>query len=225
MFSLAFFAFAGHGKAQEVVDLALVLAVDSSGSINNERYNLQMDGYAAAFRDPKVHKAIASGLHQAVAVTMVHWSAMRQQTQVVSWHIIRDAKDAETFAAAIKATERTYRGTTAITEALEFSTDLLTRMPFRALRKVIDISGDGSNDYGPPIRARDHAISLGITINGLPIISIEPTIDNYYQRFVVGGPGAFLVVAKSFDEFPEAVRKKLILEIAGEMPHRFAQVQ
>jgi hypothetical protein len=201
------------------VDLALVLAVDASGSVNEERFELQRDGYAAAFRHPQVLDAIRSGPNGAIAVMMVQWTGPRLQEITVPWTRIADAASAEDFAGAIaRAPRRLFGGGTSISGAIEHAMAQLAASPFKTMRQVIDISGDGANNRGRPADfARDMAVAAGIVINGLPILALDPTLDDYYRRSVIGGPGAFVVAAASYETFGEAIRRKLILEIAGRM--------
>jgi hypothetical protein len=199
------------------VDLALVLAVDASGSVSEARFELQKQGYAAAFRDPRVLAAIRGGSSQSIAVTMFQWTGPRLQVQVVPWMLIKDAASAEAFAAAVEAApRRLFGGGTSISGAIDYARALLAQVPYDPARRVIDVSGDGSNNAGRPVTlARDEAVRAGIGINGLPILTVEPDLDRYYRDLVIGGPGAFMVPATSYDTFAEAIIKKLINEIAA----------
>ncbi|KAB2848424.1 MAG: DUF1194 domain-containing protein [Hyphomicrobiaceae bacterium] len=201
--------------AQEPVDLALVLAVDTSGSVNQIRYEMQKRGYAAAFRHPNVLDAIRSGRSAAIMVTMTQWTGPETQIQVIPWRRIDSEDSARAFAAEIDGiNRRLFGGGTSISGAIDHAVKLLEAAPFRASRRVIDVSGDGSNNRGRhPSAARDEAVDLGIAINGLPILELEPLLDKYYTDNVVGGPGAFMIVAKTFEQFEDAIRRKLILEI------------
>lgn len=202
-------------EAQEPVDLALVLAVDTSGSVNQIRFDLQKRGYAAAFRHPNVLDAIRSGRTASIMVTMTQWTGPETQIQVIPWRRIDSEAAARAFAAEIDVVNRRlYGGGTSISGAIDHAVKLLENAPFKAARRVIDVSGDGSNNRGRhPAAARDEAVDLGIAINGLPILELEPQLDKYYQDNVIGGPGAFMIVAKSFEQFEDAIRRKLILEI------------
>jgi uncharacterized protein DUF1194 len=206
--------------ADTAVDLQLVLAVDASGSVNQYRFELQKQGYAAAFRNPRVIKAIRSGIAGAIAVTVVQWTGPDMQSQVIDWTVIHDEASANKFAAAIEDTPRQlFSGGTSISGAIDYCAALLLKSRFRETRRVIDVSGDGSNNRGRPvILARDDAVRAGITINGLPILALEPGLDKYYWDYVIGGPGSFMVTAQSYEQFGEAVLKKLITEIAGTRP-------
>jgi hypothetical protein len=202
--------------APPAVDLQLVLAVDVSGSVNQMRFELQRDGYVAAFRHPHVLAAIRSGPAGAIAVTVTQWTGPALQFQVVPWTRISDAASAEDFAAAIeRAPRQLFGGGTSISGAIDHAMSLWRESPFQAPRRLIDVSGDGANNRGrPAAQARDEAVAAGIGINGLPILALEPDLDRYYEQNVIGGPGAFMVVAHSYEAFAEAVRRKLIIEIA-----------
>lgn len=202
------------------VDLELVLAVDTSGSVNRTRFELQRKGYADAFRDPQVLAAIRSGSTQAISVTMFQWTGPALHVQVVPWTRITDAASANAFADAVENAPRAlFGGGTSISGAIDYGVGLLAQDPFKAQRQVIDVSGDGANNAGRPAEAaRDEAVAAGIGINGLPISSVEPGLDDFYRDNVIGGPGAFLISVESFEQFGEAVRRKLIIEISGLKP-------
>ena len=211
-------ALAGRLRAAEAeVDLQLVLAVDASGSVNQRRFELQKQGYASAFRSPRVLNAIRSGMSQAIAVTMIQWTGPRLQIHVVPWMVVKDEASAAALAAAIETTpRRLFGGGTSISGAIDYARLIvLAQSPFTATRRTIDVSGDGANNIGRPAAlARDEAVRDGITINGLPILSVEPDLDHYYFENVIGGPGAIMVPADSYESFAEAILKKLIQEIA-----------
>jgi len=206
--------------AAEEVDLQLVLAVDASGSVNMYRFELQKRGYAAAFRNPRVLNAIRSGMAQAIAVTMHQWTGPRLQVHVVPWMVVKDEASAEALAVAIENTPRKlFGGGTSISGAIDYSRLILAQSPFTAARLTIDVSGDGRNNIGRPSSiARDEAVRDGITINGLPILSVELDLDTFYFENVIGGPGAVMVPADSYESFAEAILKKLIIEIASNDP-------
>jgi hypothetical protein len=210
--------------AQTAVDLQLVLAVDASGSVDQRRFELQVQGYVAAFRDPRVLSAIQSGAMQAIAVTMVQWTGSALQIQVLPWTLINDATTAQAFAAVIMATpRRLFSGGTSISGAIDYAVPLMLESPFKGTRRVIDISGDGSNNRGrPAASARDAAVRAGIVINGLPILALEPGLDRYFIDHVIGGPGAFVIAAESYETFADAILKKLIREMAAHEPHPHA---
>lgn len=202
------------------VDLILVLAVDASGSVNHRRFEVQKQGYVTAFRNPRVQRAIESGVHQAIAVSMVQWTGPQMQVVVVPWTLLKDRASLDAFADAIDAAPRQlFSGGTSISGAIDHARAMLAGAPYRALRRVIDISGDGVNNRGRPAEdARDEAVVTGITINGLPILELDPMLDIYYQNNVIGGPNAFLVTAAAFEEFADAISKKLVTEIAAHGP-------
>jgi len=221
------FALAAPAPAQtpQPVDLALVLAVDASGSVDRVRFALQKQGYVAAFRHPRVIGAIETGPHQAIAVIMMQWTGPALQVTAVPWTKISDAASANAFADKIAAAPRAlFGGGTSISGAIDASMALLFDNPFKATRRVIDISGDGANNRGRFVRdARDEAVGQGVGINGLPILALEPDLDRYYRQNVVGGPGAFVIAAKDFESFGEAILKKLIAEIAAVPPARISK--
>jgi hypothetical protein len=198
------------------VDLNLVLAVDSSGSVDDERFALQKEGYAKAFRNPKVLAAIRAGDERAIAISLVEWTGPTLHVTAVPWMLVRDQRSAEAVAAAIEAAPRQlFGGGTSISGAIDYSVLMLTASPFRGTRKVIDISGDGSNNIGRPAeQARDEAVHMGIRINGLPIMTVEADLDKYYRDSVVGGPGAFVIPARNYDQFADAILRKLVAEIS-----------
>jgi hypothetical protein len=164
--------------------------------------------------------AIQSGPAQSIAVIMMQWTGPALQVIAVPWTRISDAASANAFADAIAAAPRAlFGGGTSISGAIDTSMALLFDNPYRAARRVIDVSGDGANNRGRPASAaRDEAIAKGVGINGLPILSIEPDLDDYYRDNVIGGPGAFVIAAKDFETFGEAILKKLIAEIANAPP-------
>lgn len=202
------------------VAVALVLAVDASGSVSDQRFKLQQQGYAAAFRNPRILRAVGSLATQAIAAAMMQWTGPLLHVVVVDWTLIRDEASANAFAAAIDAApRRLFGGGTSISGAIDYSRLMLARSPFDAIRRVIDISGDGSNNSGRPVtQARDEAVRDGVGINGLPILTIEPGLDRYYYNNVIGGQGAFMIPAQNYDTFADAILKKLISEIASTEP-------
>ena len=210
----------GAAKAQTPVDLQLALAVDASGSVDQRRFNLQKQGYVAAFQNPRVISAIRSGPYQSIAVTMFQWTGPRMQFEVIPWMVISDEASALQVSRAIAAVpRRIFGGGTSISGAIDFGVTRFARGEIVSDRKVIDISGDGSNNGGRPVsRARDDAVALDITINGLPILAFEPWLEEHYRDEVIGGPGAFLIAAQDFESFGDAIVKKLIAEIANLPP-------
>jgi hypothetical protein len=209
----------------ENVDLALVLAVDISTSMDADEQQLQRDGYVAAFRHPDLLQAIASGAHGRIAVTYVEWAGRNIQYRVVPWTVIAGRDDAEAFAALLAAAPLRREAGTSISEAILYAGTQFNRRDYQADRLAVDISGDGPNNTGQPVAMmRDWLIRRGVTINGLPIMlkdqpDVEGTsisnLDVYYQDCVIGGPGAFTITVKDARDFGTAIRSKLILEIAG----------
>ncbi len=215
-------------KADEGVDVALVLAVDVSRSIDESEARLQREGYRAALVDPRLLEAIRGGILGSIAVTYVEWSGVEHQRTVIPWRRIAGQADAHAWAADLAQAPRTSYGWTSISYALQYARQELAACPFEATRKVVDVSGDGPNNQGPPpARQRDLAVAEGITINGLPILDLQPVVtygtqpqppvdlEVHFREEVIGGPGAFLVVVDGFESFGSAVRRKLIREIAG----------
>jgi hypothetical protein len=218
-FSFPTFARAQTGPALRTgtaVDVNLVLAIDASGSVEEERFELQKRGYAAAFRNPKVMQAIRAGDHQSIAVFMLQWTGPPLQEVMVPWTLVSDERSAEILALTIEASPRRLMGGgTSISGAIDYSVKSLAASPYRATRSVIDISGDGANNLGRPAeQARDEAVRAGIRINGLPILAVEPDLDQYFRKNVIGGPGAFSIPARDYDQFAEAILRKLITEIS-----------
>ena len=211
--------------AQTEVDLQLVLAVDASGSVSHQRFELQKQGYVAAFRHPRVLQAILSGPTQSIAVTMLQWTGPALQVITAKWTLINDSVSIGAFADALdRAPRQLFGGGTSISGAIDTGVALLNDSPFKAARRIIDVSGDGHNNRGRPVtRARDEAVAARIGINGLPILALDPTLDQYYEANVIGGPGAFVVAAKDYETFAEAILKKLITEIAGTKPGKVAR--
>jgi len=206
----------GTARAQTPVDLHLMLAVDASGSVDTVRFELQRRGYVAAFRNPMVLQAIRGGETQSIAVAMFQWTGPLLQAPIVPWTQVKDEASANSVATIVETTpRRLYGGGTSISGAIDYSMRAFTQSPFKGERRVIDISGDGSNNGGRSvIRARDEAVRADVNINGLPILAWEPYLDQYYKENVIGGPGAFMVVAKDFNDFADAILKKMIIEIA-----------
>jgi hypothetical protein len=218
--------FAPAARADEV-DLLLVLAADVSRSIDAAKFQLQRDGYAAAVADPRVLDTIRAGRNGRIALTFVEWSGIGAQRVVIDWMTVGDAASAKDFGDRLLESPRSFADRTSISGAIEFAMAQLTRAPFAARRHTIDISGDGTNNSGRDVtELRDQAVAKGITINGLAILSETPLpwnpehtnppggLDHYYRSNVIGGPGAFVMVAKNFDSFGEAIISKLIAEVA-----------
>jgi hypothetical protein len=214
--------------ATEAVDLEIVIAADVSSSIDEREAALQRQGFAAALRSPEVVRAIKSGAEGKIAVAYVDWSSEPWNRIIVDWQVIDGQASADAFTAALLAMPRTYGQGTAIGGAMRMAADMIESNAFDGMRRVIDISGDGPNNRGPLETARQDTLARGITINGLPIITDDYGIgnwgayygqlDKYYEAYVIGGPGAFSLPARGFEDFADAIRRKLILEISGETP-------
>lgn len=204
-------------RAGSNVDMELVLAADASGSIDDGEHALQRMGYARALRDPRVLNAIRGGAEQAIAVTYIEWTGRGMQTTIIPWTIIKDQDSAEQFAQQLLSSPRAlYGGGTAVGEAIYYAATLFDKNNIDSDRQVIDVSGDGPANQGRQAASgRDYAVQKGITVNGLPILTDYPGLDVYYEQNVIGGSGAFMVPAKGFDDFAEAVLHKLIREVAG----------
>jgi hypothetical protein len=214
----------GPARADEPVDVALVLAVDVSRSVDEDEARLQREGYRAAVTDPKVVEAIRGGMLGSVAIAYTEWAGIEFQRLVLPWKRIATQRDAEEWGAALEAAPRISLSWTSVSGAIAHAQAVLGQCPHEATRRVIDVSGDGVNNSGPPAEvARDRAVAEGITINGLPILNDRPTfgrappmpLDIYYRESVIGGQGAFMIAAEDFESFGNAVRRKLIREIAG----------
>jgi hypothetical protein len=210
-------------SAPEPVDVLLVLAVDVSRSIDEDEARLQREGYRNAVSDPRVVDAIRRGMIGAIGLAYVEWAGFEFQRLVLPWTRIATQADADRWSSALAEAPRTSLSWTSISGGIDFSRRALDDAPFEATRRVIDVSGDGVNNSGRPAElARDEAVAAGIVINGLPIVNDRPTfgrmpsipLDQYFAQSVIGGPGAFLVVAEDFESFGTAVRRKLIREIA-----------
>ena len=210
-----------RAAAATAVAIELVLAVDVSGSVSQDRFELQRDGYAAAFRSAAVLQAIRSTSTGSIAVAMVQWTGPTLHVVAVDWMLIDDAAAAERFSAAIQAAPRAlFGGGTSISGAIDYARAMLARAPYLGQRQVIDVSGDGANNRGRPAEdARDEAVAAGAAINGLPILTLEPDLDDYYRHSVIGGPGAFVIAVNGYEEFADALRSKLIIEISGSGEH------
>jgi Protein of unknown function (DUF1194) len=213
--------------ADEPVDLLLVLASDVSRSVDSVKFQLQRDGYAAAIANPRVLNAIKSGINSRIAICFVEWSGLSSQKVVIDWTIIDGQKTAQQFGDRLLELPRSFADRTSISTGIEFSVAQFPRAPFTSKRRTIDVSGDGTNNSGRDVTvARDEAVALGITINGLVILSDSPLpwnpehtnppggLANYYRNNVMGGPGAFVMEAKDFDSFGQAIIAKLIAEVA-----------
>ena len=229
------FALSGVARAAEQVDLLLVLASDVSRSVDTRKFELQRQGYAAALSNPRVIDAIRSGPHGRIAICFVEWSGATSQKLVIDWTIVSDAASARKIGDQMLELPRSFADRTSISAGLEFSMSLLERAPFEATRRTIDVSGDGTNNSGRDINSvRDEVLAKGVTINGLVILSETPLpwnpehtnppggLDGYYRNNVIGGAGAFVMVAENFESFGKALISKLIAEIAQVGPRRQA---
>jgi len=213
---------------QDYVDLELVLAIDISRSMDLDELKLQRQGYVEAFRHPEVIRAIETGPNGRIAVTYVEWAGSAYQSVLVPWSIVSNQAEAEAFAERIGAAPLERERGTSISHGLDFSAGLFASSGASGLRRAIDISGDGPNNVGPPVAPmRDRVAADGITINGLPIMLKTvtaagpyniPDLDIYYEDCVIGGPGAFVVTVDDPARFAFAIRRKLVLEIAGAGP-------
>jgi hypothetical protein len=209
----------GGIAAAQAAAVALVLAVDVSESVSTERYILQHDGIARAFETPKLIETIAA-VPGGIEALVLEWSDPDKIAVTVGWTRISGQPGAAGFAAAVRATQRTSRGLTAIGSAMLAAAAAFEHMPEPAAHRVIDVSGDGMANFGvPPEQVRDQLVRQGITINGLAILTEEPWLDDYYRHNVIGGPAGFCIVAENMDSFAEAMLKKLVQEIAGRPAH------
>jgi hypothetical protein len=212
-------SFGTASAAARAVDLALVLAVDVSRSVDDEEYRTQKEGYVDAFRARAVIEAIESGAIGAIAVTYVEWSGDGRQRQLVPWTLLDDAATAIAFAEAIRTTPRAFADFTAVGGAIDFAAGLFANDGFEAARQVIDISGDGMSNAGPAADgARDQALARGIAINALAILNEQWRLDAWYRAHVIGGFGSFVMPARDFVDFRRAIMAKLVREIAAAEP-------
>jgi hypothetical protein len=208
--------------APEMVDTALVLAVDVSQSVNDARFALQMDGIAKAFEDPEVQRSILSGPHRAIFVSLVEWSD--KAAVAVPWTLIASPEDAKSFAATLRKTPRRGAEFTCMSRALQLIGDkVLPFLPMPANRTVIDVSSDGHDNcnLSPPVDAlRDALVAEGVTINGLPILDGDEalTLEAWYKAHVIGGTSAFTVPAHGYGDFERAMRRKFVTEISQLIP-------
>lgn len=208
----------------QAVDVQLVLAVDVSLSMSPDELEIQRRGYATAMANQQVIDAITDGVHGRIAIAYVEWAGDKTQRVIVPWTYIASRADAEAFAARLTDEVPRSARRTSISGGLNFSADLIAESGIEAMKRVIDVSGDGPNNEGPPVReTRDRIVAQGIVVNGLPLMTNGglttafdvPDLDIYYKNCVIGGPGAFMFPVTSWDQFPEAVRRKLVMELAG----------
>ncbi len=225
---IVFFAPAAARADEGQVDLLLVLAADVSRSVDEREFKLQREGFAAAMVDPRVLRAMTSGATGRIALIFIEWGSEFEQKVVIDWTVVGNAKQAQDVSERMRTAARSFWGRTSISAAIDYSMVLLARSPFQSSRSVIDVSGDGTNNSGRDVTAaRDAAIAKGVTINGLVILSEEPLATNpahthppggltaYFENNVIGGPGAFVLEAESFQTFGQMLVSKLVKEIAA----------
>ncbi|MGX9431019.1 MULTISPECIES: DUF1194 domain-containing protein [Bradyrhizobium] len=215
--------------ANPTVDVELILAVDVSYSMDMDELAIQREGYAQAIVSKEFLQALKAGPNGKISVTYFEWAASSDQKIIIPWRLIDGPETADAVAAEIMKTPIRRASRTSISGAINFAVPLFDEDPYRGLRRVIDISGDGPNNNGAPVStARDAALEKGIVINGLPIMVKEPSystmdidnLDQYYEDCVIGGPGSFVVTIKEREKFNEAIRTKLLMEVAGRTPER-----
>lgn len=229
---------AGPARAAEAVDVALVLAADVSRSIDDGEFQLQRRGYADGITSPRVLTAIQAGVHHAIAICFVEWAGPEEQMVVAKWTVIRDGESASEFAQTLLKAPRSFAGRTSISAAIDFAMTQFAQSGIDAERRIVDVSGDGTNNAGRPVTdARDEAVAKGITINGLAILNERPEgyffahtqppggLPNWYKENVVGGTGSFLLVVKDFSSFGDAIANKLLNEIASLDPPALPQLR
>ena len=227
------FTLCGAARSAEQVDLLLVLASDVSRSVDTRKFQLQREGYAAALSNPRVIDAIRSGPHGKIAICFVEWSGATSLKLVIDWTVVGDAASARKIGDQMLELPRSFADRTSISAGLEFSMTQLERAPYQAVRRTIDVAGDGTNNSGRDIvSVRDEILAKGVTINGLVILSETPLpwnpehtnpaggLDNYYRNNVTGGPGSFVMVAENHNSFGQAIVKKMIAEIAWVEPKK-----
>jgi hypothetical protein len=214
-----------QAQAPTEVDLALVIAVDISFSMDTEEQALQREGFAQAFRSQLVHDAIRGGMLGKIAVTYMEWAGAPDQKVIVPWTVLDNSESLMAFADKIASTPLRRAQRTSISGAIDFGVKLLEDSGVDAVRQVIDVSGDGPNNQGRlVVQARDEALAKGITLNGLPIMLRRPgyldipELDAYYKDCVIGGQGSFMVPVRERDQFIEAIKTKILLEIANLTP-------
>jgi len=229
--AIALMALSVTARSAEPVDLLLVLAADVSRSVDADKYKLQQEGYAAALSDNRVLDAIRAGRNHRIAVLFLEWSGIGNQKVVIDWTPIDGPKAAQEFGDRLLESPRSFADRTSISGGIDFAVAQIARAPFSSERYTIDVSGDGTNNAGRDVtQARDEALALGITINGLVILSERPLpwnpehtnrpggLTNYYRDNVTGGPGSFVIETKDFNSFGQAIVRKMIAEIADATP-------
>ncbi|WP_148227446.1 DUF1194 domain-containing protein [Fulvimarina pelagi] len=209
------------------VDVELVVAVDVSWSMSDGEQIIQRDGYAAAFRSQEVQDAILDGVHGSIAVTYVEWAGEFSQATVIPWTLLDSKASADAFAYRLATEPPSRRRRTSISGAVGYGARLFEENGFSGMKRVIDVSGDGPNNQGPAItNARDQAVAAGVVINGLPLMTADrytswaaiDNLDDYYETCVIGGQGSFVIPVNDWSQFPQAVRRKLVLELAADWP-------
>jgi hypothetical protein len=209
------------------VDVELVIAVDISYSMDPDEQALQREGYVFALTSKEFLQALRQGAHGKIAITYFEWAGQSDQKIVMPWRVIDGPESADAVAAEISRAPYRRASRTSISGALRFGKPLFDDSGYKGLRRVIDVSGDGANNAGPPVELiRDDVLAAGITINGLPIMLKRPyagsvdieNLDEYYEDCVIGGPGSFVIPIREREKFIEATRTKLVLEIAGLQP-------
>jgi len=218
-----------QSRQDPAVDVELILAVDVSYSMDMEELAIQREGYAQAIVSKDFLSALKTGPNGRIAVTYFEWAASSDQKVIIPWRLIDGPESADAVAAEIMKTPIRRASRTSISGAINFAMPLFVENSYHGLRRVIDISGDGPNNNGAPVTlVRDEALAKGIVINGLPIMVKEPSfstmdidnLDQYYEDCVVGGPGSFVITIKDRDKFKEAIRTKLVMEVAGRVPEK-----
>jgi len=204
------------GAQGRQLDLALVLAIDCSFSVDANEFRLQMEGIGKAFLEPDVKTAIKNGPNGQIAVAAIQWSDENNQMVIVPWRILASDKDVDDLGTLLaRMPRRLAEGGTSISMAIQYSARLLSEAPATG-RRVIDISSDGRNNIGPPVNTmRDRIVAQGITINALTILNEWPTLDTYFERYVIGGQGAFVIPANDYVAYSKAIYRKLLREITG----------
>ncbi|AWM88092.1 DUF1194 domain-containing protein [Microvirga sp. 17 mud 1-3] len=230
--ALTFLVVSPRAKAQTEVDLALVLAVDISFSMDTEEQALQREGFAQAFRSPLVHEAIRGGLLGRIAVTYMEWAGSADQKVIVPWTVLDNSESLMAFADRIASTPLRRAQRTSISSAIDFATRLFDELDVSPTRRVIDVSGDGPNNQGRTVeQARNDTLAKGIVINGLPIMLHKPgyldipDLDIYYRDCVIGGQGAFMVPVRERDQFVNAIKTKILLEVANLTPRQDFRIE
>ncbi|PDT49130.1 MULTISPECIES: DUF1194 domain-containing protein [Sinorhizobium] len=212
-----------QAAAAEEVDVELLLAVDMSGSMDMEEARVQRSGYVEALKHPDFINAVKGGRLGRIAIGYFEWAGLVNEDSVISWQVIDDADDAYAFAAKLQGRPVGTRRGTSVSNAIIFGTSLIESNEFSGERRILDVSGDGPNNTGPPVTpARAEALARGIIINGLAIV-IRPSassgpLDQYYLDCVVGGPGSFVLAVHEAEDFAVAIHQKLILEVSGRSP-------